>query len=129
MQPRTTSQFHWSLNQCKKDKSINKQQPDTTTYRDQQSSTQQVHLPGQHHQFNGGGGAPPACWSRLGDYYPPLLCLMNCKLYRWHYACLCNLYLWIFFPCISYAGTLLSNKDFLVNLILQTSLFANVILY
>ena len=64
------SQFHSSLSQCIKDKSINKQQPDPDataqhiplicimqhtrpTYRDQQSSTrvrQQVHLPGQHHQ-------------------------------------------------------------------------------
>ena len=38
---------------AKKDKSINNQQPDTATYRDQQSSTrvrQQVHLPGQHHK-------------------------------------------------------------------------------
>ena len=36
-----------------KKKSINKQQPDTATYHDQQSSTrvrQLVHLPGQHHQ-------------------------------------------------------------------------------
>ena len=38
---------------AKKDKSINKQQLDTATYCDQQSSTrvrQQVHLPGEHHQ-------------------------------------------------------------------------------
>ena len=37
-----------------KNKSISKQQNDTTTYRDQQSSTrvrQQGHLPEQHHQF------------------------------------------------------------------------------
>ena len=43
----------WSLSQCKKDKSINKQHPDTATYCYQQSLTrvrQQVHLPGQHHQ-------------------------------------------------------------------------------
>ena len=36
-----------------KDKSINKQQPDTATYCDQLLSTrvlQQIHLPGQHHQ-------------------------------------------------------------------------------
>ena len=44
-QPTETSQFHLYLSQCKKDKSINKQQPDTATYRDQQ-----VHLPGQHYQ-------------------------------------------------------------------------------
>ena len=42
-----------NLKRTKKDKSINKQQPDTATYRDQQSLTrvrQLVHLSGQHHQ-------------------------------------------------------------------------------
>ena len=52
-QAKWTSQFQWSFSQCKNDKSISKQQPDTATYHDEQSSTRvrhQVHLPGQHYQ-------------------------------------------------------------------------------